>query len=100
MAVIIDMDMPKVCWDCSMFKLGTYRKLHHCNALDRDMYFDNGEAKRFRLKDCPLRSADEMVAEIRGLQCYGDGSYPMNKNVYVDGKKVLDIIHKYTKEQD
>lgn len=85
MAVIRnDIDLPVNCVECDEMGIrGGCRLIF------------SGCANCGRHPSCPLRSADEMIVEIGGLQCFGDGSYPMSKNVYVDGKKVLGIIHKY-----
>ena len=58
MAVIIsNMDMPKSCDECPISR---YQELHDCPILR--MFTTKHSEKR--LDECPLKSADEMIAEI------------------------------------
>ena len=78
MAVIItNMDMPKSCIECSIRPKGCASKIN----LHR------------RAKDCPLKSADKMIKEIKtDLSWY---LYDENGNETALCKELIPIIKKY-----
>ena len=79
MAVIdTSMDMPKSCYECP--------KRNVCSFARWNGWIDNK-----RDEDCPLKSADEMMAEIDNMPFYIDG-YDIE---YISKAKLNNIIHKY-----
>lgn len=83
MAVIItDMDMPRSCPECQFFKNG--------NGLVCPLTCNNG--------DCPLKSADEMIAEIETDMSWD--MYDENGNETDLHKRLMSIIHRYTDKED
>ena len=94
MAVILtNMNMPKGCWGCKCMRAKD-PETNYC-MLSGTEFDDRLDLLTTRQKDCPLKSADEMRNEIGALRCFGDDNYLINKNLYVDGKKVLEIVDKY-----
>ena len=83
MAVIIDMDMPSRCDECPFVTNS------ECPIIGIDVEEEMGS----RDINCPLKSTDEMIAEIEQLKVWNDG-----ETVIKYGS--LTIIHKYCdKEQ-
>lgn len=81
MAVIItDMDMPKSCGNCRFI---TAR--NGCIANEKAQIISFREVS----DDCPLKSADEMIAEMECVLDYWD----MNNNTAIKGLK--QVINKY-----
>ena len=98
MAVIItDMDMPKGCADCPMCEHeiddSGYSWNYWCSVTDKTMdiniHMDSCK------NDCPLKSADEMTAEIDNIPFYVD-CYDIE---YISRAKLSSIIHKYTDKE-
>ena len=92
--LLIDMDMPESCEVCkfSSYHDGDdycdlYKLLHGCTWRAKDAKWN---------EDCPLRSVDDMVAEIEGLEIRGNAR---DVAFCKRGLEVaVDIIRKYTKE--
>ena len=94
MAVIIDMDMPKAC--CTQIEVipgyctSVFCKLYEC-CPNKDIYNANTKPK-----DCPCKSADEMIKEIEQIHKDWFKEYD-SATAYT---KISEFIHKYTdKEQ-
>ena len=84
MAVIdTSMDIPSECLDCDYVRKidsTTYK----CEKLDK--YFMVKTNNDFKLMDCPLKSTDEMIAEIEETYI---------NNCDFNYQIAIDIIHKY-----
>lgn len=86
--IITDMNMPKGCSDCKCTYNDWMGETRCCFGA-KCIYWDHVP------KDCPLKSADEMIKEIED---YANDQY--SEGEYIAENTVLDIIHKYTdKEQ-
>lgn len=85
MAVIIDMDVPKDCYECIL----------RC----QDFCFDGHHESYLDKSHCPLKSVDEIVEpiieEIKAIQ---------KEDIECDGSSdmgmVLDIIHKHLDKEN
>ena len=96
MAVIINMDKPDNCHDCPMCEAS--RLPFWCMALSEKLPFDRNEIYKSIASDCPLKSTDEMIAEIRDYSNKYTTINVNTKKVVVEA--LLCIIHKYCdKEQ-
>lgn len=76
--VVIDMAMPKRCFECKLKLNGT------CAYLIKST---GGANSKERLAECPLRSADEMIAEIEKMGTTGW--------LDVSTKEIIGVVHKY-----
>ena len=85
MAVILtNMDIPVNCWECDL------NNGHFCDITSNSIEdFMNVEERE---KECPLKSTDEMIAEIEKLR----GCSCNNSDGIIDD--VVDIIEEYCKE--
>lgn len=86
MALIIDMDMPNSCWKCEVEHL-----VKGCPCFLG--YAEASDYCSARHKDCPLKSADDMVVEIEARLRHLD----WRQKAVTD---IADIIHKYIKGQN
>lgn len=97
MAVIIDMDMPKSCLDCKLYfgtKCPITNKRVSKNVLNNTLH-----------KDCPLKSADEMIEEIEhrkealdytlNILVKGDSMEERLQGAKEAVEEMIEIAHKY-----
>lgn len=78
MAVIIDMDMPNGCIECPLFA-----------DVFNSCPFGHIDDASHRLDNCPLKSTDEMIAEIKNIKTIG------NTWELAVKEEVIDILNKY-----
>ncbi len=72
--------MPEACDICDLYDV----------CPKRDIYNEY-----YKSKDCPLRSTDDMIAEIKN-----DAFSTFGNTRILSYQRVMDIIRKYTKEQN
>ena len=89
MAIILKIDKPKSCAECIL----TYAKV--CPLTNNSVV--KNIINNTLSKDCPLRSADEMIAEIKGY-CDEFGWHDGDLSDLSDD--FLSIIHKYCGEKE
>lgn len=93
MAVIINnMDMPKGCWTCN-FMRAKDPETDYC-VLSRHDFDDRIDLLTTRQKDCPLKSADEMIAELES-EVFTDAY----DGQFVGIEDVKRVINRLKKEQ-
>lgn len=91
MAVIIaDMNMPGGCWRCN-FMRAKDPETDYC-VLTGNEFDDRLDLLTTKQKDCPLKSTDEMIAEIE-LQVFTDAY----DGQFVGIEDVKQVINKYCK---
>lgn len=89
MAIIIpDMAMPKSCEDCPFSSCKGRLNGFYCDVTTFDVDIESKE----RDTDCPLKSTDEMIAEIE-LQVFTDAY----DGQFVGIEDVKQVINKYCK---
>ena len=79
------MDMPKSCYECRFSE-----PAYSGNRCDNMVGHTYGEILTDRVKNCPLKSADEMIAEIEETYI---------NNCDFNYQTAIDIIHKYCDEE-
>ena len=98
MAIILKIDKPKSCADCIL----TYAKV--CPLTNNSVV--NDIINNTLSKDCPLRSADEMIAEISVCKTENEmriAERDYKSRLWISGifSEIVGIIHKYCdKEQN
>lgn len=108
MGVIIDMHMPKDCGKCPCCIFTSEEKdvVGYCNTSDEDYYckvldrfmayekIDDSFYIKGKPTDCPLKSVDEMTAEIkRAIQ---NGVI----KIEIGNEYLFSIIHKYCDKEN
>ena len=100
MAVIItNMNMPRSCADCPMcHPKGKDEPWNYCCfATMDDINIEEWDKERYIT--CPLKSTDEMIAEIKEKSFVDyDEAYTDNGKCLITEDGVIEIINKYCKE--
>ena len=97
MAVIItNMNMPESCYECRFSE-----PAYSGNRCDNMIGHTYGEILTDRVKNCPLKSVDEMMEELKRyetLMFHEDGS---SMGAFIHAQKVKEIVGRYCdKEQN
>ena len=97
MAVILtNIDMPKDCYKC---EFSTFNNLYGSDYSNRCMFTSSiiDIPKNTKLDNCPLKSTDDMIADINQLELGGLWK-PNYKEGFNDAcYKIIHIINKYCK---
>ena len=89
MAVISNMDMPLCCKECCLFD-GEYGECRYSSEVKVTWGEEDG-----RPTDCPLKSTDEMIAEIEKAKKFW-GEYKRTSLTM----EMEEIIHKYCDKEN
>lgn len=100
-AILTNIDMPKDCYKC---EFSTFNNLYGSDYSNRCMFISSiiDIPKGSKLDNCPLRSADKVIAEIENCsETYPAGWDKRRSKTAKEMKQdILEIINKYCKENN